>query len=60
MTTPLCECADPGCNECGGLCENAPSRRLYRIDMDDETGTAFCQACAADADDCGLFSDKPA
>lgn len=27
----------------------------YRVDMEDETGTAFCDACLGDAMDSGLF-----
>ena len=28
---------------------------LYRVDMEDATGTLFCAACADDAFECGLY-----
>lgn len=33
-------------------------RRLYRVDMEDRTGTAFCDLCANDAEESGLFSGR--
>lgn len=53
-----CECADPGCPACNGKCANQGDVILYRIDMEDDTGTFFCEECAADALECGLFTDK--
>ena len=55
-----CECADPGCpthtgKNCGALA-NLDGMTLYRIDMDDDSGTVFCLACAADAFDSGVFT----
>ena len=55
-STKPCECADPGCNECGGLCEKDGAVRLYRVDMDDATGVLFCEPCAADALASGVFT----
>jgi len=54
-----CQDADPNCPVCKGDCENDADIILFRIDMQDETGTAFCVACAKDAMEFGLFrSDK--
>ena len=56
-----CECGDPNCpvhkgeDECG----NMGMAKLYRIDMEDRTGTNFCRRCAQDAYESGLFSDSP-
>ncbi len=52
-----CECADPGCPVCKGRCDNWSNIVLNRIDMIDETGTAFCEGCADDAMESGLFSN---
>lgn len=52
-----CECSDPLCPACHGHCTKAPVTNLVRTDMDDQTGTLFCRACAADAFDSGLFRD---
>ena len=63
MTCPddaLCKCADPKCPECGGLCENDHTTTLYRVDMEDQTGTPMCVPCAEDAYESGVFSDQPA
>jgi hypothetical protein len=35
-------------------------KRLYRVDMLDDTGMSFCQHCAADAIASGLFADYAA
>lgn len=58
MTTKevLCECTDPGCPECGGDCDHESTDTLYRIDMEDSTGTRFCDQCSADAMDSGMFA----
>ena len=52
-----CECSDPGCPAHLGLssCAREGADILYRIDMEDETGTAMCEACAADAFESGVF-----
>ena len=50
-----CECADPWCPACGGKCRQPESVVLYRVDMDDRTGTAFCERCAEDACSSGVF-----
>lgn len=58
-----CECADLECpaNDChdklhDGHLHAWATTVVFRIDMDDETGTAMCEACAADALDSGLFT----
>jgi hypothetical protein len=50
-----CECRDPGCPACRGKCNNSASVNLRRIDMEDRTGTFFCNKCASDALDAGTF-----
>ena len=52
-----CECSDPGCPAHQGVaqCLVPASCVLYRIDMEDATGTAFCDACSDDALDSGVF-----
>ena len=53
----LCMCVDSGCT-CGGNCQKHAETTLYRIDMEDYTGTDFCEECAADAMESGVFSDE--
>jgi hypothetical protein len=56
-----CECSDPGCPVCHGKCRRKVYVTLYRVDMEDVTGTDMCQGCADDAMDAGVFStDSPA
>jgi hypothetical protein len=54
-----CECHESEwCHENigeGTQCRLTATCVLFRIDMDDETGTAFCDDCAEDALDSGLF-----
>lgn len=52
-----CECADPGCPYCEGHCKNNGNFILYRIDMEDTSGTCFCEDCAEDAMESGVFTD---
>ena len=55
-----CECSDPGCDACMGRCQTmGPTSILYRVDMDDCSGTRMCEACAADAFESGCFTDDP-
>jgi len=56
----LCACSDPGCpvhprEDC---CHRYGRAVLYRVDMEDHTGTRFCTMCKADALDSGLFYSK--
>lgn len=55
----MCECSDSGCKAHKGTsaCESIGTTILYRVDMDDLTGTLFCESCADDAMESGLFSD---
>lgn len=57
-----CQCSDPGCHAHPGTpnCERPATITLYRVDMTDYSGTDFCDDCAADALESGLFSDEPA
>jgi hypothetical protein len=52
-----CECSDKGCRTHQGEshCHNQASELYFRVDMDDQTGTGFCDACASDACESGLF-----
>lgn len=54
-----CECSDPGCKSAMhagfSTCSNSGRIVLYRVDMEDQTGTLFCSACAGDAMESGLF-----
>ena len=50
-----CQCYDPQCPECHGRCRNGPTSVLYRIDLEDETGTPMCELCAADSLESGLY-----
>jgi hypothetical protein len=52
-----CECSDPGCPACGGRCAKRAKTNLIRVDMADEKGTLFCDTCASDALDSGLFRE---
>jgi len=57
-----CECSDPGCPAEHGSEEHGVVSRdvsiLYRIDMEDNTGTAMCDECAEDAFASGLFTTR--
>lgn len=52
-----CECSDPGCPECRGKCPKKARICLVRIDMEDKTGTLFCNPCGQDALESGLFRE---
>jgi len=55
-----CQCIDPGCLSCQGKCAvHGNLERVYRIDMDDRKGMAFCSGCAEDAMKSGVFSCRP-
>ena len=59
MTTKLlCEDGDLQCPACHGHCTRIGTTILYRIDMEDKTGTLFCEECADDASESGLFTDE--
>lgn len=51
-----CECSDPGCNHCNGLCKARATNKAFRIDMQDESGVKFCRGCFEDAMESGVFS----
>lgn len=60
LTQHPCECTDPDCkahrgSECAVI---ADCQTLYRVDMEDETGTAMCDDCADDAFASGLFTTR--
>ena len=54
-----CECSDPGCRVHKGQseCKLPVYETLYRVDMEDKTGVAFCGDCAQDAMDSGVFTE---
>lgn len=56
-----CECSDPGCPAHLESLESSECFKIativvYRIDMNDETGTFMCDECACDALDSGVFT----
>lgn len=65
-----CECEDTADghpvrteerNENRARCLNLVStlaEPLYRVDMDDESGTLFCEHCAEDAMESGVFTSR--
>ena len=53
-----CECSDPGCPCCGGSCRKAMVTTVYRVDMDDDTGTGMCERCCEDALESGVFTTR--
>lgn len=55
----VCECVDAGCpvHKRQAQCTGKASVILFRCDMEDRTGTAFCAACADDALQSGVFTD---
>jgi len=55
-----CECGDKGCPVHQGeeTCNLNAAVQLFRVDMDDQTGTLMCEKCAEDAFDSGLFTDS--
>lgn len=54
-----CECTDPGCpvHNPNSECINLATQILYRVDMEDATGSAMCDGCGDDAYGSGLFTD---
>lgn len=60
----LCACCDPSCptpsnHAQGGGCGLPATAILYRVNMEDHTGTDMCGACAIDAIESGVFSLYP-
>lgn len=55
-----CECMDRECIvHSGDTCQNyEETYLLYRVDMEDRTGTAFCNSCHTDAMGTGLFTNS--
>lgn len=56
---PWCECSDPGCKNHPGKSVCGVARgvvNLRRVDMEDATGTMFCDECADDAFESGVFT----
>ena len=54
-----CECMDRGCLEHrGGICHEdaAEDCTVFRVDMEDQDGTAMCAGCAGDALESGVFT----
>lgn len=50
-----CECSDPGCPVCHGECSNPGTAKVFRSDMEDETGMVTCEGCAEDCLASGVF-----
>lgn len=57
MKDRLCQCADPGCpvHEGESICIRHAKQRLFRVDTFLDEGTLFCEQCADDAMESGLF-----
>ena len=55
-----CECSDSGCKAHLGAphCSRPIAETLYRSDMEDNTGVAFCAECASDAMESGVFGTR--
>lgn len=55
-----CDCTDRGCTQHRGFawCNTLASEIVYRVDMEDLTGTLICSACARDAYETGLFTSE--
>jgi hypothetical protein len=55
--TNKCECYDKECSAHKGTnCKReSRTKTLYRIDMEDKTGTRFCDDCESDALESGLY-----
>jgi hypothetical protein len=54
----ICGCADRHCpapHNGTATCHVRATITLYRVDMDDRTGTDMCEPCADDAMASGLF-----
>lgn len=51
----VCFCSDKGCASCKGACGKAGTVVLVRVDMADR-GEFYCEDCAADAMESGLFT----
>lgn len=51
-----CECFDADCPSACHIKREVARMVLYRVDMFDPKGLQFCEACAEDALDSGLFS----
>jgi hypothetical protein len=58
-TEDKCKCSDPGCPVHKGesQCDNRAIAILYRIDMEDQSGTLMCETCAGDALESGVFRE---
>jgi hypothetical protein len=56
-----CECCDKLCPVHTGSesCSTKAVACLRRSDMEDETGTMFCESCANDAMESGVFFEEP-
>lgn len=55
-----CDCTDRGCRFHRGFawCTTLADEIVYRVDMEDLTGTLMCSPCAGDAYETGLFTSE--
>jgi hypothetical protein len=53
----MCKCSDRGCAAHIGIaqCDGPHEYTVYRVDMDDRTGTPMCEWCMEDAHASGVF-----
>lgn len=58
MTKMQCECSDPGCkgHEGKSECTRNACVMLRRIDFVDRPKCYFCEVCAEDAHESGVFA----
>lgn len=56
----ICGCTDPACpvHTRHIACHKLATQTLYRVDMEDRTGTPMCDGCAEDAFASGLFTEE--
>lgn len=59
MKTIICECCDLGCREHEKInqCTNPAKIEIERIDMIDSGSMVFCNICADDVFESGLFRE---
>jgi hypothetical protein len=55
-----CGCADPGCpvHKGASSCASLAVCVVFRVDMEDRTGTPMCDGCANDALESGVFTAR--
>lgn len=57
MPHETCCCCDPGCPSCKGICASIATVYLDRVDYAEPGCMPFCDECADDAMESGVFCD---